>query len=176
MLVQGVRCPQVGRITMDMTLIDVTALRGKVELGDEVLGDAPTHEDRRIRPRFREIGVGHVAPGDEGFVRSDIRFSHEYVTPMAAIFWEDLVGKAERVVDQVEAFFDQHREEWGIDSVYSYYAENEAGTTITLTRRDLDDDVSLGLETGHLEIHPGQHAGGAGRILGIRGSVHRSEL
>ncbi|UCE63585.1 MAG: alanine racemase [Nitrospirota bacterium] len=36
LLVQGVRCPQVGRITMDMTLIDVTALRGIVELGDEV--------------------------------------------------------------------------------------------------------------------------------------------
>jgi alanine racemase len=36
-LVRGVRCPQVGRITMDMSLIDVTALRGLVELGDEVV-------------------------------------------------------------------------------------------------------------------------------------------
>jgi alanine racemase len=36
-LVGGIRCPQVGRITMDMTLIDVTELRGKVELGDEVV-------------------------------------------------------------------------------------------------------------------------------------------
>ena len=36
-LVRGVRCPQVGRITMDMSLIDVTALRGNVELGDEVV-------------------------------------------------------------------------------------------------------------------------------------------
>ena len=36
-LVRGVRCPQVGRITMDMSLIDVTALRGQVELGDEVV-------------------------------------------------------------------------------------------------------------------------------------------
>lgn len=36
-LVRGVRCPQVGRITMDMSLIDVTALRGRVALGDEAV-------------------------------------------------------------------------------------------------------------------------------------------
>jgi alanine racemase len=36
-LVRGVRCPQVGRITMDMSLIDVTAHRGLVTLGDEVV-------------------------------------------------------------------------------------------------------------------------------------------
>ncbi len=37
LLVGGVRCPQVGRITMDMSLLDVTALRGRVGLGDEVV-------------------------------------------------------------------------------------------------------------------------------------------
>ncbi|MGR9072472.1 MAG: alanine racemase [Gammaproteobacteria bacterium] len=36
-LIGGVRCPQVGRITMDMCLADVTALRGKIQLGDEVV-------------------------------------------------------------------------------------------------------------------------------------------
>jgi alanine racemase len=36
-LAGGLRCPQVGRITMDQSLIDVTALRGKVALGDEVV-------------------------------------------------------------------------------------------------------------------------------------------
>lgn len=36
-LVRGVRCPQVGRVTMDMSVIDVTALRGQVALGDEVM-------------------------------------------------------------------------------------------------------------------------------------------
>jgi len=45
-LIHGVRCPQVGRITMDMSLIDVTALRGQVELGDEavVIGRQGTEE------------------------------------------------------------------------------------------------------------------------------------
>jgi alanine racemase len=37
MLVQGKRCPQVGRITMDQCLLDVTELRGQVAMGDEVV-------------------------------------------------------------------------------------------------------------------------------------------
>ncbi len=37
MLVQGVRCRQVGRICMDQCLLDVTDLRGKVVIGDEVV-------------------------------------------------------------------------------------------------------------------------------------------
>jgi alanine racemase len=37
LLVRGRRCPQVGRITMDQSLIDVTELRGQVEQGDEAV-------------------------------------------------------------------------------------------------------------------------------------------
>jgi alanine racemase len=37
LLVGGVRCPQVGHITMDQSLIDVTALRGRVNVGNEVV-------------------------------------------------------------------------------------------------------------------------------------------
>jgi 3-isopropylmalate/(R)-2-methylmalate dehydratase large subunit len=51
------------------------------------------------------VGVPFVRPGDEGFVRTDIRFSHEYVTPMAAIFWRDYVGPEEKVVDPDSIFF-----------------------------------------------------------------------
>jgi alanine racemase len=36
-LVAGVRCPQVGRISMDQSLVDVSALRGRVALGDEAV-------------------------------------------------------------------------------------------------------------------------------------------
>ena len=52
-----------------------------------------------------QVGVPHVKPGDEGFVRTDIRFSHEYVTPMAAIFWEKYVGADERILDPSTVFF-----------------------------------------------------------------------
>lgn len=37
LLVHGVRCPQVGQICMDQCLIDVTPLRGTVQIGDEVI-------------------------------------------------------------------------------------------------------------------------------------------
>jgi len=51
-----------------------------------------------------EVGIPFVRPGDEGFVRTDIRFSHEYVTPMAAIFWEQHVGRNQRIVDPESVF------------------------------------------------------------------------
>ena len=50
-------------------------------------------------------GVPAVAPGDEGFVVTDIRFSHEYVTPMAAIFFEQYVGQDEPLNDPSSVFF-----------------------------------------------------------------------
>ena len=52
-----------------------------------------------VDPAKGKIGVPAVKPGDEGFVLTDIRFSHEYVTPMAAIFFEQLVGKDAKVHD-----------------------------------------------------------------------------
>jgi 3-isopropylmalate/(R)-2-methylmalate dehydratase large subunit len=52
-----------------------------------------------------EIGVPWVQPGDAGFVQTDIRFSHEYVTPMAAIFFETLVGEDEKVLAPESVLF-----------------------------------------------------------------------
>jgi hypothetical protein len=52
-----------------------------------------------------EIGVDWVQPGDSGFVQTDIRFSHEYVTPMSAIFFEQLVGPDERVLEPESILF-----------------------------------------------------------------------
>jgi 3-isopropylmalate/(R)-2-methylmalate dehydratase large subunit len=39
------------------------------------------------------VSDAYVKPGDTGFTRVDLRFSHEYVTPMASIFYEQYVGK-----------------------------------------------------------------------------------
>jgi len=52
-----------------------------------------------------EPGVPYVKPGDTGFSRADLRFSHEYVTPMAAIFFERYVGKDARVNDPASVLF-----------------------------------------------------------------------
>ena len=56
-----------------------------------------------------ETGVPYVKPGDSGFARTDLRFSHEYVTPMAAIFFEHFVGKDAKVNDpKTVVFFRDH--------------------------------------------------------------------
>ncbi len=52
-----------------------------------------------------EAGVAWVKPGDAGFFRTDIRFSHEYVTPMASIFFEEKVGEDAKVVDPDSILF-----------------------------------------------------------------------
>ena len=55
------------------------------------------------------VGVEAVKPGDTGFTRVDLRFSHEYVTPMAAIFYEHYVGKGVPVNDAASIrFFRDH--------------------------------------------------------------------
>jgi len=51
------------------------------------------------------VGVPSVKPGDTGFARADLRFSHEYVTPMAAIFFEHYVGKDAKVNDPSSIIF-----------------------------------------------------------------------
>src|ERR1700683_2235442 len=52
-----------------------------------------------------EVGVASVKPGDTGFAQADLRFSHEYVTPMAAIFFERYVGKDAKVNDASSVIF-----------------------------------------------------------------------
>ncbi len=52
-----------------------------------------------------EQGVAAVKPGDSGFARTDLRFSHEYVTPMSAIFFEHFVGKQAKVNDPATILF-----------------------------------------------------------------------
>jgi 3-isopropylmalate/(R)-2-methylmalate dehydratase large subunit len=51
------------------------------------------------------LGVSAVEPGEAGFFRTDIRFSHEYVTPMSAIFFEEKVGADARVRDPEGVLF-----------------------------------------------------------------------
>ncbi|MFZ0954895.1 MAG: aconitase family protein [Candidatus Sulfotelmatobacter sp.] len=52
-----------------------------------------------------KVGVPAVKPGDTGFARADLRFSHEYVTPMAAIFFERYVGHDAKVNDPASIIF-----------------------------------------------------------------------
>src|SRR5213594_3892071 len=85
---------------------NVARLQGKVVLTPPATAPRPMTLGEKIiarhwvvDPSKGKVGVPAVQPGDEGFVVTDIRFSHEYVTPMAAIFFEQLVGDGERVAD-----------------------------------------------------------------------------
>src|SRR5438132_987161 len=85
---------------------NLARLQGKVTVRPPGTGPRPMTLGEKILarhwvadPATGRVGVSAVRPGDEGFVRADIRFSHEYVTPMAAIFFEQLVGKDAKVVD-----------------------------------------------------------------------------
>ena len=51
------------------------------------------------------IGTASAEPGEAGFFRADIRFSHEYVTPMAAIFFEQKLGADAKVLDPDSILF-----------------------------------------------------------------------
>src|SRR2546426_1842422 len=85
---------------------NVARLQGKVTLSPPAtparpmtLGEKIIARHWVVDPSKGKVGVPAVKPGDEGFVVTDIRFSHEYVTPMAAIFFEQLVGRDEKVHD-----------------------------------------------------------------------------
>ena len=64
---------------------------------------------RHMKNEKGEVGVPAVKPGDTGFAQADLRFSHEYVTPMASIFYEQYVGKDVPVNDASSIrFFRDH--------------------------------------------------------------------
>ncbi|HYE25274.1 MAG TPA: aconitase family protein [Clostridia bacterium] len=60
---------------------------------------------RHMKDEQGNIGVPFVKPGDTGFAAADLRFSHEYVTPMASIFYEHFVGKDVPVADKETILF-----------------------------------------------------------------------
>lgn len=50
------------------------------------------------------VGVPAVAPGDALFVRADVRFSHEYVTPMADALFRGAFGDDAKVTDAASVY------------------------------------------------------------------------
>ena len=84
----------VARLQGKVVLNPPATLRRPMTLGEKIIA-----RHWVVDPAQGKVGVSAVRPGDEGFVVTDIRFSHEYVTPMAAIFFEQLVGEDEKVLD-----------------------------------------------------------------------------
>ena len=93
---------------------NVARMQGKVFLPPITTKPRPMTIAEKIFARHmlhgaNQVGVEAVKPGDTGFARTDLRFSHEYVTPMAAIFFEHFLGKDEPVTDaKTIMFFRDH--------------------------------------------------------------------
>ncbi|MGB8013213.1 MAG: aconitase family protein [Terriglobales bacterium] len=97
---------------------NVARMQGKVFLPPIEAGNARTTRSMTLAEKIfarhmvnpeGTVGVAAVQPGDTGFTRVDLRFSHEYVTPMAAIFYEQYVGKDVPVNDAASIrFFRDH--------------------------------------------------------------------
>ncbi len=107
-----------GRITTDIIEFgglfnyNVARLQGKVSAPPPDTKPRPMTIAEKIFARHwvvdaakNKVGVPAVRPGDEGFFETDIRFSHEYVTPMAAIFFDQLVGVDQPLKDPGSIFF-----------------------------------------------------------------------
>jgi 3-isopropylmalate/(R)-2-methylmalate dehydratase large subunit len=89
---------------------NVARMQGKVFLPPVETKPRPMTLAEKIFARHMiaadgEVSAAAVKPGDAGFARTDLRFSHEYVTPMAAIFFDQLVGRDAPVNDPASVLF-----------------------------------------------------------------------
>jgi 3-isopropylmalate/(R)-2-methylmalate dehydratase large subunit len=88
----------VARMQKKVFLPPITTARRPMTIAEKIFA-------RHMLNAANEQGVGYVKPSDSGFARTDLRFSHEYVTPMSAIFFEYFVGKDARVNDPSTILF-----------------------------------------------------------------------
>ncbi len=108
-----VSMPEISTGPRPMTISEKIFARHMVK-GPSAIGHRPSGESKQGSAESREPTADsreplYVKPGDTGFTRVDLRFSHEYVTPMAAIFYEHFVGKGVPVNDRDSIkFFRDH--------------------------------------------------------------------
>jgi 3-isopropylmalate/(R)-2-methylmalate dehydratase large subunit len=88
----------VARMQKKVFLPPITTAKRSMTIAEKIFA-------RHMLNAENEQGVGSVKPGDSGFARTDLRFSHEYVTPMSAIFFEYFVGKDAKVNDPATILF-----------------------------------------------------------------------
>jgi len=89
---------------------NVARMQGKAFLPPITTAKRPmTLAEKIFASHMSSSDSPYVKPGDTGFTRVDLRFSHEYVTPMASIFYEQYVGKDVPVNDAASiCFFRDH--------------------------------------------------------------------
>jgi 3-isopropylmalate/(R)-2-methylmalate dehydratase large subunit len=88
----------VARLQKKVSLPAITTGRRPMTIAEKIFA-------RHMKDADGNVGTAYVKPGDTGFAHTDLRFSHEYVTPMAAIFFEQYVGKEAKVNDASSILF-----------------------------------------------------------------------
>ncbi|MGC2741898.1 MAG: aconitase family protein [Candidatus Angelobacter sp.] len=88
----------VARMQKKVFLPPITTAKRPMTIAEKIFA-------RHMLNAENEQGVPYVKPADSGFARTDLRFSHEYVTPMSAIFFEHFVGKDAKVNDPATILF-----------------------------------------------------------------------
>src|SRR5258708_13349080 len=86
------------RMQKKVCLPPITTAKRRMTIAEKIFA-------RHMLNAENEQGVAYVKPADSGFARTDLRFSHEYVTPMSAIFFEHFVGKDAKVNDPATILF-----------------------------------------------------------------------
>jgi 3-isopropylmalate/(R)-2-methylmalate dehydratase large subunit len=88
----------VARMQKKVFLPPITTTKRPMTIAEKIFA-------RHMLNAQNEQDVDYVKPSDSGFARTDLRFSHEYVTPMSAIFFEYFVGKDAKVNDPATILF-----------------------------------------------------------------------
>lgn len=99
------------------------------------------------------LGIPAVKPGDALFVRTDVRFSHEYVTPMAAALFKSGFGDGVKVQEPESVF--AFRDHLTFLDVVMPRAHREMGLdaqarTLATVQQDFADSMGLKL---YGEVH-----------------------
>jgi HAE1 family hydrophobic/amphiphilic exporter-1 len=140
-------------LVSSLTLIPLVAARMRSRAGAQaatlgrletaygsILGWTLRHRKSAAALLVLALGAGAIPFATEG-VRTEVFSAAVNERLYLRYRFDDFHYKfqAEKVVNEVEAYLDEHAEEFLVDELYSWYAENEAATVIVLARRDLDD-------------------------------------
>lgn len=82
------------RLRGDVVPPPITTPARKMTLAEKIIASRAV-----VDAKSGKIGVPAVRPGDSLFVRTDVRFSHEYVTPMAESLFVAALGKDAKVTE-----------------------------------------------------------------------------
>lgn len=87
------------RLNGDTVPPPVTTAPRKMTLCEKIIAQRAIADAKTGR-----LGIAAVAPGDALFVRTDVRFSHEYVTPMAEALFRMGLGENAKIHDPQSVF------------------------------------------------------------------------